>query len=96
MNWRRLYAVFHTCLVVGGAATAGATFWAMVIAGISRIAFGLSETSAMTFIFTPLLLGIAIYLVMVLPKSLRRAEMLSDEPKRFGPWFTNRQNDEMD
>jgi hypothetical protein len=89
MNWRRFYAVLQICVVVGGAAVAGAVFWAMVIAGICRIAFDLDENTALLFIFVPLFLGLVTYLVKALPKPLRRAGMLSDEPKRFGPWFVS-------
>jgi hypothetical protein len=96
MNWRRLYAAFQIYLVVGGAAVVGATFWAMVIAGICRFAFELDENAAVLFIFIPLFLALAIYLVKALPKPLRRAGMLSDEPERFGPWLATRPKNESD
>lgn len=87
MNWRRLYSVIQICLVVGGAAIVGAIFWAMVATGICRIAFGLGEDPAMLYIFVPLCIAVAVCLVRMLPKHLRKAGMLSDEPSTFGPWF---------
>jgi hypothetical protein len=88
MNWRRLCAVIQICMVVGGAAVVGAIFWAMVVTGICRIAFGLDEDRAMLYVFVPLCVAIAVCLIRFLPKRLRKAGMLSDEPKKFGPWFT--------
>jgi hypothetical protein len=87
MNLRRLWAVIQTCLVVGGAAIVGAVFWAMAITGLCRIAFGLDEDRAMLYIFVPLCVATTVSLIRLLPKRLRRAGMLSDEPEKFGPWF---------
>ncbi|MGF6880020.1 hypothetical protein [Paraburkholderia sp. MM5477-R1] len=87
MNWRRLYATIQIAAVVGGIATGGAGCWAFVIAGLCRMAFQLDENKAMSLIGLPLFIGLMIWFIRLLPKHLRKAGMLSDDPEKFGPWF---------
>jgi hypothetical protein len=87
MNWRRLYATLQICAVVGGLAVGAAIFWAMIVTGIFRIAFGLGENTAMLFVFIPLFFCAVLFFVKALPKLLRKKGMLSDDPAKFGPWF---------
>ena len=87
MNWRRLYATLQICAVVGGAAVGAAIFWAMIVTGIFRIAFGLGENAAMLFVFLPLFFCAVLFFVKALPKFFRKNGMLSDGPEKFGPWF---------
>jgi len=35
----------------------------------------------------PMFLILLVVLIRFLPKPLRKAGILSDEPERFGPWF---------
>ncbi|WP_432258815.1 hypothetical protein [Cupriavidus sp. TMH.W2] len=86
MNWRRLLAALQICVVVGGAAIVGATFWGMLFAAAAQKLLGLDEMQSMLFVFVPSASLIAIYLLRSLPAPLRKAGMLSDSPKAFGSW----------
>jgi hypothetical protein len=87
MNWRRLYATVEICFTVGLFALCGAGLWSFVVAGLCRIIFELGDNESMLWVGLPLFIGINIWLIRVLPKSLRKAGIISDEPERFGPWF---------
>ncbi|WP_157645019.1 hypothetical protein [Burkholderia ubonensis] len=87
MNWRRLYATTQIYGVVGGVAVGGAGCWSFLVAGLCRIAFDLGENESMLLIGLPLFIILFFVFVKHLPKSLRKAGMLSDDPEKFGPWF---------
>ncbi|WP_157658636.1 hypothetical protein [Burkholderia ubonensis] len=87
MNWRRLYATTQIYGVVGGVAVGGAGCWAFLVAGLCRIAFDLDDNESMLLIGLPFFIVLLIVFVKYLPKPLRKAGMLSDNPEKFGPWF---------
>ncbi|NUA26640.1 hypothetical protein FCJ59_07460 [Cupriavidus basilensis] len=86
MNQKRLIATLNTWFILGLASAFGAGCWAFVTAGVCRIAFHLEENTAMLFIGAPLFVVLLIWFWRILPKHLRKAGMLGDEPERFGPW----------
>ncbi len=87
MNWRRLYATLQICFTVCLASAVGAGCWAFLISGICRIALKMNDTIALLSIGLPLFIIFFFVFVKYLPKPLRRAGMLSDNPEKFGPWF---------
>jgi hypothetical protein len=87
MNWRRFYATIQVGAVVGGVALGGAGCWAFIIAGLFRIVFHLDENKSMALIALPLFIGLLIWFIRLLPRHLRKTGILSDDPKRFGPWL---------
>lgn len=87
MNWRRLYAILEICGTVSLFSFVGAGFWSFIVAGLCRTAFRLDDNKVMLLIGLPLFIVMTIWLIRVLPKHLRKGGMLSDELKKFGPWF---------
>lgn len=87
MNWRRAYAAFQIWFMVCLASTIGAGCWSFLVAGLCRLMFKLDENIALLAIGLPMFLILLIVFIRFLPKPLRKAEMLSDDPERFGPWF---------
>ncbi|WJF90030.1 hypothetical protein QS306_13155 [Paraburkholderia bonniea] len=92
MNRRRLYATIQRGMVIGGAALGGAGCWAFVIAGILRLTFQIDENKAILLIGLPLFTVLTIWFIRLLPKHLRKAGILSDEPEKCGPWFKDRKS----
>jgi hypothetical protein len=87
MNWRRVYAVFQMWFVICLASTVGAGCWSFLVAGLCRLAFKLDEEVALLSIGLPLFFVLLALFIRFLPKHLRKAGMLSDEPETFGPRF---------
>jgi hypothetical protein len=87
MNWRRLYATFQIWFTTILVSTFGAGFWSFLVAGLCRIAFHLGDNESMLLIGLPLFIVLLAVLVKHLPEPLRKADMLSDDPEKFGPWF---------
>jgi len=87
MNWRRLYATVEIWVTVGLFSLFGAGCWSFLIAGLCRIAFRLGDDESMLFIGLPLFILLSACFFRLLPKPLRKAGILSDEPEKFGPWF---------
>lgn len=87
MNWRRAYAAFQIWFTIYLASAIGAGCWSFLVAGLCRLAFGLDEETALLSIGLPLFVILLLVFIRFLPKPLRAAGMLSDEPNRFGPWF---------
>jgi hypothetical protein len=67
-----------------------------LFAGLCRLAFQLNEEVALLSIGVPLFLVLLALFIRFLPKHLRKAGMLSDEPEKFGPGFIKRLDDETD
>jgi hypothetical protein len=86
MNWRRLYAVMQIIGVVGGASTGAAGFYTVIVIGICRRAIGLSDNISVFGIGLPSFIVLLVVLIRYLPKPLRKAGILSDDPETFGPW----------
>ncbi|CAM2156517.1 hypothetical protein A6456_38220 [Paraburkholderia tropica] len=87
MNWRRLYATAQIWLTVGSLALGSAILYSVIVVGVCRKILAVSESIAVYWIGLPLLIALFIWFVLILPKHLRKAGMLSDSPERFGPWF---------
>ena len=87
MNWRRVYATFQIGVMVCLASAFGAGCWSFLVAGLCRIAFHLGDNESMLLIGFPTFLVLFAVFVKYLPKPLRKAGMLSDDPEKFGPWF---------
>ncbi|WP_354673619.1 hypothetical protein [Cupriavidus alkaliphilus] len=87
MNWERLYAMLQICFMIGLASAFSAGFWSFVVAGLCRIAFGLRDEESMLLIGLPSFFALFLVFAKLLPKPLRKAGMLSDDPSKFGPWF---------
>ncbi|WP_193099934.1 hypothetical protein [Burkholderia sp. Z1] len=90
MNWRRLYAVSQIVGVVGGASIAASGFYAVIVIGICRKLIGLGENISVFAIGIPFFIVVLAVFVKYLPRHLRKAGMLSDDPEKFGPWFKSR------
>lgn len=89
MNWRRLYAVSQTVGVVGGISVGAAGFYTVIVIGICRKILGLSDNFSLFGIGFPFFIILLLIFLKYLPRRLRKAGMLSDEPEKFGPWFKN-------
>ncbi len=87
MNWARLYSTLQIWFAVCIASMTGAVFWSFLLTGGVRWVFGMDENSAMLFVCLPSFIVLMFWLVPRIPKDLRGAGLLSDEPERFGPWF---------
>lgn len=87
MNWRRLYATCQILSVVWLLSIGMGIFWSFLLAGIVRVAFHLNEGSTLIFVAIPVAIAIAIWGVIYLPAHFRKAGILSDDPRKFGPWF---------
>ncbi|MEX3857195.1 hypothetical protein AB3X94_24665 [Paraburkholderia sp. BR10923] len=87
MNWKRLYAVSQIVGAVGGISVAAAGFYAVIVVGICRKLIGLSDNFSVFGIGIPSFVVILTVFIRYLPNHLRKAGMLSDDPKKFGPWF---------
>lgn len=86
MNWSRLYAKLQRLVVVGCMSILSGG-WALLVAGIFKVVFKLDEKVAILYLGLPLFLLILIWSLIYLPRALRKAGMLSDEPSSFGPWL---------
>jgi len=87
LNWRPLYAVIQIVGVVGGISVGGAGFYTVLAIGVCRRVIGLSDSVSMFAIGLPLFVLLLVVFVRHLPKRLRKAGILSDDPERFGPCF---------
>lgn len=87
MNWRRLYSTIQIFVTVCLASAVGAGCWSFLISGIFRFVFKMDENVALLLIGLPLFLIFFFVFAKYLPKPLRKAGMLSDDPEKFGPWF---------
>ena len=87
MNWKRFYATLQIWFMVCLASVFSAGCWSFLVAGLCRIAFKLGDNESMLLIGLPLFIVLFLVFAKYLPKPLRKAGMLSDEPERFGPWF---------
>jgi hypothetical protein len=86
MNWKRLYATFQIWFMVCLASVFSAGCWSFLVAGLCRIAFKLGDNESMLLIGFPLFVVLFLVFAKHLPKPLREAGMLSEEPEKFGPW----------
>ena len=96
MNWRRLYATVQIWAVVGGTAIGGAICWDFVIVSFLRLIFHLEESKFTLLIGFPIFFILSIVFVRILPKHLRKAGVLSDDPSEFGSWFVKHSDDDAD
>lgn len=87
MNWRRLYAASQIFFTVCLASSVGAGCWSFLVSGLCRIAFKMDDTIALLSIGLPLFIILFFVFARYLPKPLRKAGLLSDDPEKFGPWF---------
>ncbi|WP_141685090.1 MULTISPECIES: hypothetical protein [Burkholderia cepacia complex] len=87
MNWMRLYATIQTFFVVGGASIAAAGFYAFLIIFGAQKFIGVSEIISIFFIGLPIFLALFVFFVKRFPAQFRKSGFLSDDPKKFGPWF---------
>ena len=87
MNWHRLYATFQIWFVVCLAAGFGAGCNTVVVIGICRKLLGWSDGVSVFGAGIPAFIVMFIVFAKHLPKPLRKAGMLSDDPETFGPWF---------
>ncbi|WP_375508973.1 hypothetical protein [uncultured Caballeronia sp.] len=87
MNWQRLYAMLQTWFVISLASVFSAGFYTVIVVGICRKVIGLSDSISVFGIGLPFFIVLLVVLVKYLPKPLRKAGMLSDDPESFGPWF---------
>jgi hypothetical protein len=86
VNWKRLYSVVQTICVVGGISVGASGFYAVIVIGICRKIIGLSDNVSVFVVGLPFFVVLLIVFVKHLPSRLHKAGMLSDEPKKFGPW----------
>ncbi|WGY70360.1 hypothetical protein KEC55_25295 [Burkholderia cepacia] len=87
MNWRRLYAAAQIWFMVCLVSIFSAGCYAVVVIGICRKLMGLSNGVSVFAIGIPLFIVLLVLHIRFLPKPLRKAGMLSDDPSKFGPWF---------
>lgn len=89
MNWRRLYATVQIWLTVGSLAIGSSILYTVIVVGVCRKILLIKEPIALYWIGLPLLIALSTWFVRILPKHLRKAGVLSDDPSKFGPWFKN-------
>ncbi|MEJ2768264.1 hypothetical protein [Mycetohabitans sp. B46] len=87
MNWRRLYAMLQIWIMVGLTSFAAAGCNTVVVIGICRKLLGWSDGVSVFGIGFPVFVIQFIVFAKYLPKPLRKAGRLSDDPEKFGPWF---------
>lgn len=87
MNWQRLFATLQIWGTVILLSLVSGICWGVAINALSQYLFGLSKYEALYWIGIPSAIIIALISVVCLPKALRKTNMLSDEPEKFGPWF---------
>jgi hypothetical protein len=87
MNWRRLYATIQIWLTVGSLALGSAILYSVIVVGVCRKLLAIRESIAVYWIGLPSLIALSVWFALVLPKHLRKAGILSDDPSKFGPWF---------
>ena len=87
LNRRRVLATLQISVVLGGLIIGAGSLYATIIAGIFRYIFGLDEGTALLWIGGPIFLIFSVWGVIYLPSPLRKAGILSDDPRRFGSWF---------
>ncbi|WP_155639330.1 hypothetical protein [Burkholderia territorii] len=87
MNWRRLYATVKIWLVVCLVSVFSTGCYTVVVIGICRKLIGLSDGISVFAIGLPFFMVLLILHIRLLPKPLRNAGMLSDDPEKLGPWF---------
>jgi hypothetical protein len=87
MNWLRLYATFQIWFTLYPLAVFGAGCWTVVVIGVCRKLIGLSDRLSVFAVGLPFFIVLLVLYIRGLPKALRKANMLSDEPEKFGPWF---------
>ncbi|WP_338925330.1 hypothetical protein IHE33_07140 [Mycetohabitans endofungorum] len=92
MNWRRLYAVSQIIGVVGGVSVGAAGFYAVIVIGVCGNFIGLSDNVSVFIIGLPLFIVLLAVFVKYLPRRLRKSGMLSDDPEKFGPWFSEKKS----
>lgn len=92
MNWRRLYAVSQIIGVVGGVSVGAAGFYSVIVIGVCRNLIGLSDNVSVFIIGLPLFIVLLAGFVKYLPRRLRKSGMLSDDPEKFGPWFSEKKS----
>jgi hypothetical protein len=86
MNWRRLYAMVQIVIMVCLMSVFSAGCYTVVVIGICRRLMGLSDGISVA-IGLPFFIVLLVLHIRLLPKPLRKAGMLSDDPEKFGPWF---------
>jgi hypothetical protein len=87
MNCRRLYATVQIWFMVGLVSVFSAGCSAVVMIGICRRLIGLSDGVSVFGVGIPIFIVLLVIHIRLLPKPLRKAGMLSDDPRKFGPWF---------
>lgn len=87
MNWRRLYATFQIGFMVCLASVFSAGCSTVVVIGICQRLIGLSDSVSVFAVGLPFFIVLLVLHIRLLPEPLRKAEMLSDDPEKFGPWF---------
>lgn len=87
MNWRRLYATLQILFTVCLASAVGAGCWSFLISGIFGMILKMGDDAALLSVGFPLFAVLFLVFLRYLPRSLRKAGMLSDDPKKFGPWL---------
>jgi hypothetical protein len=55
--------------------------------GICRRVLGWSDNVSVFAVGLPIFIVLLLVFIKFLPKPLRKAGMLSDDPEKFGPWF---------
>jgi hypothetical protein len=89
VNWKRLYATFQIWFVVCLVAVFSTGCYTVIVIGLCRRLIGLSDDTSVFAIGIPFFIVLLVMHIRLLPKPLRKAGMLSDDPSKFGPWFRN-------
>lgn len=87
MNWQRLYAVVQIFLVHAISWVLSVVFFAYVISALAKLIFGIEEEKSYFYCGVPALLVFSVMYFFYMSASLRKAGVLSDEPRKFGSWF---------
>ncbi|KDB10642.1 hypothetical protein LIG30_4837 [Burkholderia sp. lig30] len=87
MNWKRLYAATQIWFVVCLMSVASSGLYSVVAIGVCRKILSLDANSGLLWVGVPSFIALFAIHIRLLPKCLRKAGMLSDEPEKFGPWF---------
>ncbi|MCJ1880740.1 hypothetical protein [Pseudomonas nitroreducens] len=87
MNWQRLYAIVQIFLVHIVSWVLSVVFFAYVFSAVAKLIFGLEEKVSYLYCGVPAVLLFSVVYCLYMPASLRKAGVLSDDPRKFGPWF---------
>lgn len=75
MNWQKTRSTAHTIIMVGGLSIGSGIFYAVVVVGICRLVFKLSDNTAL-WVGGISFVAFIIWSIIYLPKHLRKVGLI--------------------